>query len=477
MRRFSRLALPLIILLGLAAALPAWSQRLVHFNRVLFLYPDDYYKDAWARVTALLDKELPKSALEIVEEIYQRAHEERNEVQIVKSVIYKVSLNAELHDDGDSVIVAQLYDEIAKSRPAPRAILTSELAEFYMNYFAANRWVISQRTDNPHDRGSDFTTWSTAAIYDTTRALYLESLRPEDELRRIPIAEYADILINVPGSRALRPTLFDLLAHRAFNFFNGFNDPWLKRENYRLSNLQGFLPAERFAVASFPAPGDSAAPTYTALRLMQRLTTSHLGDPSLDALADLEIERLQFARHITVAPGTAAAYTDALTALRRRTSGTPLENDFIYLLAAEANERDDHREAVRLADQAMARFPDSRGAINARALRARIIQKELSIATEKTVLPNAPSLASIGFKDIAMVHCRLVDMSDIRSVERLYLRYLSWENEKFKSLLGRSPKLEWSQPLPDPGDHVSHTTQIRIPPVEKGVYLLLVSPD
>ncbi|MDB5033017.1 MAG: hypothetical protein JWQ98_258 [Chlorobi bacterium] len=477
MRRFSQLALPLIILLGLLAPSPTRSQRLVHFNRVLFLYPDEYYNNAWAQVTALLGKRLPKSALEIVEEIYQRAREERNEPQIIKAINYKVSLNAQLQSDGDSVIATQLRDEIAKSGPAARAILSSELAEFYGNYLISNRWRIGSRTDNPHDRGSDFRTWSPAAIYDTTRALYLESLRPEDELRRIPIVEYDHILTSDSIARNLRPTLFDLLAHRAFDSFHGFDYSWLGRENYRLADVQGFLPAERFATFSEPAPADSAAPAYTALRLMRRLTAAHLGDPSLDALVDLEIERLQFIREITVAPGSQAAWADALAALRRKTSGTPLENDVIYLLAADAYDRHENREALRLANQAMARFPESRGATNAKVLRADILREQLSIATEKTVLPNAPSLAGISFKDIAMVHCRLVDLSDIQSDGRFYLRYLSQGDELFQSLLKRSPKLEWSQPLPDPGDHIIHTTEIRIPPVDRGVYLLLISPD
>ena len=78
-----------------------------------------FYKEKWEQIDSLDKKGLPKSALEVVEDIYDRAKSEKNSEQVLKSFIFMILAAvlsiavtpaswAETGSDGESGIVDEL---------------------------------------------------------------------------------------------------------------------------------------------------------------------------------------------------------------------------------------------------------------------------------------------------------------------------------------------------------------------------------
>ncbi len=60
---------------------------------------EDYYTEQWKKVDEAIGKGLPKSALEIVQQIYSRAKSDKNKPQIIKAASYRVALLAQTNED------------------------------------------------------------------------------------------------------------------------------------------------------------------------------------------------------------------------------------------------------------------------------------------------------------------------------------------------------------------------------------------
>ena len=59
----------------------------------------DEYKKDWKTVDSLVNKGLPQSALSLVEELLERAKNEKNQPQYIKSTLYKIKLQADFQEE------------------------------------------------------------------------------------------------------------------------------------------------------------------------------------------------------------------------------------------------------------------------------------------------------------------------------------------------------------------------------------------
>lgn len=110
---------------------------------------------------------------------------------------------------------------------------------------------------------------------------------------------YEELLITGDKeSKLIRPTLYDLLAHRAFDYFAN-NETYLTQPAYvfKIDNPEYLSDNKNFASLNILS-ADSTADKLYALRLMQELITFHLKDPEPTALIQADIKRLQFVKQM-----------------------------------------------------------------------------------------------------------------------------------------------------------------------------------
>ncbi len=117
----------------------------------------DNYDKSWQKIDTLIQKSgLLKSAMTEVNNIYTKAKKENNEPQVIKALIYKMSLSEQLSEQSNYENIGLLEKEISDSKEPVRSILNSIGAGYYWNYPQNNRWRFYNRTNtvNFKKRGS-----------------------------------------------------------------------------------------------------------------------------------------------------------------------------------------------------------------------------------------------------------------------------------------------------------------------------------
>jgi len=120
----------------------------VIFSYGFILLPENQneFNTEWKKVEKLVEKGFPKSALKIVDSIYRVAKQNNNDPQVLKSLIYRVSLQSQFKEN-DLVNAINVFEkELENAAVSEKQILQSLLAELYSWYYQQNRWKINDMT-------------------------------------------------------------------------------------------------------------------------------------------------------------------------------------------------------------------------------------------------------------------------------------------------------------------------------------------
>src|SRR5665647_3409641 len=148
---------------------------------------DDYFSQK-KKVEEFQKKGLTKSALTEVEKIYSSAKKKNNDPQIIKALLYKITLNQNIEEDASLKSIDTLEIEIASSKEPAKSILQSITAQMYLNYFQQNRYKIYQRTNTVGFDKKDIATWTADDLHKKIGELYLASIHISEPTRRTPIS-------------------------------------------------------------------------------------------------------------------------------------------------------------------------------------------------------------------------------------------------------------------------------------------------
>src|SRR6185503_13648123 len=147
----------------------------------------------------------------------------------------------------------------------------------------------------------DIATWSTEDFHKKISNLFLQSIKNQKLLQQTKLEPFNAIIIK-GNVRHLRPTLFDLLAHRALDYFKS-DERDIKRPAYafEIDQASAFNPAAQFVTGKFTT-NDSLSLQYKALLIYQDILAFHLRDVKPDALIDADIHRIEFVKRKSVHP-------------------------------------------------------------------------------------------------------------------------------------------------------------------------------
>ena len=438
-------------------------------------YPDD-----WKIVDSLERQGLYKSALEKAEAIQARARADQNSPQAIKALLFRGKYTTMLEEDGLTKAMQTFEDEI-KTAPQPeRAVLQSMLGQLYTTYLQNQAWKIQSRTPIPDGEGGDVLTWSAAQIERHALNLYAASLQDEKLLQSTPVENFRDITTVSQGDtvngQVLRPTLYDLLAHRALAQFsnerNYLTEPAYK---FELDAENAFAPAADFVKIKFTSP-DSTSSKLLAINLFQRVLTAHLADRDPSALIDADLVRLQLVRNNSVREDKDRLYENALETLHKKHYDHPSDAEIVYRLAEylynipTGDRGAQAKRAVTEGEDAMRRHPGSYGAKLCSQLLENIRAIELNMQTEQVYLPEKNMLVSLNVRNLTSVWTKVVRVPDDPDMW-INIAY----NQKLNYLNGLQGMQNRTWKIPDPGDYQQHRTEIALEPLPLGNYWVLVS--
>ncbi|WP_035557560.1 alpha-2-macroglobulin family protein [Hymenobacter sp. IS2118] len=459
--------------------------------------PPNPFAAQWKKIDALLAKNQTATAAPLVEAIYRQAKKAGNSPAYVRALLYKVRLLQARQEDADEKGIALLETELKTAQFPARPIIHSLLAEQYTQYLNQNRYRLYQRTagadpttdgnapngDAAADGGTSLATWDMGRLGAAIVRHYYQSVEDEPQKQlKTTLADLGDLAVGGDAEgRALRPTLYDLLAQRAIEGLKNQELYVTKPEQqFQLTEPKLFGTAEEFAALRLLAPdADSLNGQLHALHVLQRLTASRqqLTPPNLAALADVDLSRIDYLHDITQNTDLADQYEPALVRLAETYRALPISTEFMARRAEAVREAGDNVAAVRLAREAEARFPKSRGAARARQLRESIEQMEVAFSASDIVVPNQPWRLDMTARNVAGLHAWAYRIS-LNEWEKSgeYDEKNRTVAQRYARALRAAPVATWTVAVPThPHDYKEQKFAVAGAALPVGYYLVVIS--
>ena len=465
---------------------------LLTFFSLTIYYPlmaqkKNFYDTEWKKVDDYMAKGLPKSAMEEVDKIYTQAKKENEEAQQVKALIYKSQLVQQLEENDWYKNVQTFEKETAAAKEPARQILHSISADLYYNYFQNQRWKIYNRSATINFVKDDPETWTKEDFHRIIKTHYEASLRNAGLLQQTKLDAYDAIIIK-GNQRKLRPTLYDLLAHKALEYYKtGENDLTKPAYEFLLNDQANLSPAKTFIHYDYTSK-DSSNHQLATIRLYQDLIRFHFDDKEKAALVDVDIDRVVFAHQNSVNEGKEQLYKEALENIYSQYSNTPESMQAGYLLAAWWKEKGDNyqpgigteldknalKQAAIISAEVAKKFPSGEGSINAANLLNELQRPQLNMQVEKVNTINEPFRSLVVYKNTDRIFLRVIKVDD--AIDRLLNDNNDYTPDAYwKRLKQLSAIKSWQQTLPLISDFRQHSTEIKIDALPVGKYILFAS--
>ncbi len=460
----------------------------------------------WKQVDSLADQGLPQSALKLVAEIMQKSYAKGNYTQYLKANLYELKLRSQYEEDFLKKFVQEREQLLRVDQLSTRAvglkepvpqIIHSILADLYWQYYSQNRYIILDRTVLMFDTGENgvadapIETWDINNFIKAVSLHYSASLQNPSLLQSIKLSEIETIIVKAPGSSAVRPTLFDFLAHRAADFFiNGEASLTKPVHQYVMRDSALLLPAAIFTTLDLSSR-DSLSFDLQALQIMQQLIRFHLNDKSPEALVDADLKRLDFVYNNINYPERDSLYLNSLHALEKKYSGHPVSAAVMHKIAeyyysepeapirifkgvnggGSSSQRE--LEPVKAREwclKAINNFPDTPAAKNCTNL-LRIIEEPLiEFQANNEVSPDKEFPLLLKYKNVKKIWLRLVRSEYLSNRE-----YYSDRENNLRKYLALKPVMDWTIEIPDLADYLRHSSEIIMPEIKSGKYILMIN--
>ncbi|GAA3565124.1 carboxypeptidase-like regulatory domain-containing protein [Snuella lapsa] len=442
------------------------------------------YKKLWEQVEQFEMDGLPKSALKIVTNISKQATQDNNAPQQIKVMLYKSKFALVLEEEAQLNIIEDFKAEIAKSNFPQKNILENLLANLYWQYFKQNRWKFYNRT-KIETTTDDFRTWDLQTLFETIHRHYQNALQNGLLLQLEPLETYDAILETQKDSKIYRPTLYDFLSHNALEFYktneNSITKPAYK---FEIDNPDLLGDSKTFSLLTINSK-DTTSLQLHALKIYQNLIKFHLKDTSLFGLTEINIERLKFVKEHATFKNSGTILTETLKAEAQNIKQHEASGLYNFEIASlyfgksqeynpQTNEtlRWKAKEAYDICNTVISKFPKSRAAEKCAILKQQIGQQTVQITTEAFLPVQQHGRLLVRYKNLDSLNFTVFNISkkEFEKFNKIYRK-----DEQLAFIKKLEATTQWYSKLRNENDFQSHTTEIVIPKLNNGIYLILTT--
>jgi TonB-dependent SusC/RagA subfamily outer membrane receptor len=442
----------------------------------LLIYPataqHNFYSMRWSDVYKYEVKDLPQSALRVVDSIYSRAKKEGNITELTKSLLYQSKFALILKENSEVEVVEKFKKEIKVSKAPLKNLLESMLAQIYWQHFQRIRWKYYNRsTIADTANAEDFRTWDAGSMLREIDHHFKNSLSDVSLLQSTRLEKFDDILALAENSKRYRPTLYDFLANNALDF-------------YRTNEIALQAPDTTATDDDDTPPDDAPQINDQAHAIFNGLLQFHEARRDTNAYVSIALERLKYMEEESSRYSNIFKVEGELKTLKSRFSrhpaSTQIDLDLATLLLKREYDLDgdttyhlNKKPALDICNAAILNFPGSDGAARCKVLKEHILSKDLSITTEKFIPVSKPSRLKVNYTNIDKLF-----ISVYRITGQLKMRFFS-DPQTDSAIIALTstltPEKSWSADLVQMGDYREHSTELVIPSLANGNYLIVAS--
>lgn len=413
------------------------------------------YEKLWKQVTQAEQKSLPQTVISLTSQIYQKATNEKDLPQMLKAYTWRMKYRESLTPDSLFVDLKHLRQWAATApKPVERAVLHSLTAEIIANYARMNQWKLRHRTNLEDDETpANMSEWSKNQFVNKVLS------ETQDALSDIPLLLATSTRTYIPfvelgkTSEYYHHDMYHLLASRsitALEHLKGLDDH--NRLNQRIDSLY------RQMLTAYRQPGDADARVLTTLDYLKWKKSS---DTTF--------------RPYRAPKGLIGLTQDPYLAALNKLIAEEGSHDIcaeVYLAKAEAAVSDRAQvQALRLCDEAIAKYPRYVRIHALKNLKEEILRPSLTVESLQVVYPGEPFTLKVHHKNLKGFKVnlyRITSGTPPREDQELTPAFL----KKKGRLLSTT---HYDLQLPDNYQAVDSTFRMQAPSV--GLYALQVVPD
>lgn len=432
--------------------------------------------DAFESVRQAVDNGLPETAIKRLEPIIADALARSDDDRAVRGVLWKIILDKP-QPGVDPMVqrIEALEKQILAAPPSMRPVMQSVLANWYSSFFQLNRWQLARRTQVAAEPGDDRSTWDLATVLRKIDSVFQESLAQADELQSIPVTQYAEFLESGSMSSAYRPTLYDVIAVDAIDFYaageqagsTGRDDFVWPEDCPIFDEIESFL-------AWVPNAKQADAPEVRAVGLYQALLRFHKGDADRSALLDIDLSRLIYGANQLGSRGD-DDFRESLQRFVQLNPNSEVAARAFARLAESLRDRGDLVKAHAAATEGLRRFPDSPGGNACYNVIQAITLPSLRAVCER-VWNDPASAIEVSYKNVDKIHFRLVPYDFLGSLSEFRWSPEQLNDRQRDAVIDQVPTKTWTADLSPTDDYKPRTELFATPTdVAPGSYFLLSS--
>ncbi|WP_407557274.1 alpha-2-macroglobulin family protein [Winogradskyella sp. 4-2091] len=449
------------------------------------------FKSQWEAVAKLENEGLTKSAYDSVETIYEKAKKADNKQQSIKALLHISKYMLTLEEDAQLNIVKRFKSEIeATSDLAAKHIMENMLATMYWQYYQQNRWKFYNRSKTSEKVSDDFRAWDLETIFKEIHTYYQYSLENGILLQLESLNKYSTLIHQQDNSIDYRPTLYDLLSHNALSFYksdeNSITQPAYK---FTISDEDFIADSETFINANLSSK-DTLSLQRNALKIYQNLIKFHRKDKTTKAFVDIDIKRLNFVKEHAVFSNIDELLLKTLKSKSEELKSSELSALYDYEIAIvyknqgylyssdndnkdiKAAQRWKLKDAIDICNSVISKYPKSIGAQKCEVLIEQIKLPSLQLNAEEFTSISSSSKTLVTYKNLEHLKFEIYKVSQ----NQLKRYNSSYRADKKKAFFNRLKIYEtFSTALKTEGDYQEHNTEIVLPKLGNGLYLIKVT--
>ncbi|MBF4485928.1 carboxypeptidase-like regulatory domain-containing protein [Flavobacterium sp. CSZ] len=439
------------------------------FSTVLFAQQND---KNWAKVIDFENEGKVKSANEIVDKIYKKAVSNKDEAQMIKSFFYQSKYLQVLDENAQTKILNNLKTDINSVSIPSKAILNLVYAQCLNNYLNRNNYKLKSRT-NTTDPDSDFLTWTENNFIAQINNTLSKTLENEAILNNKSLTKYEAIFDYPTLEKFTKQTLYDYVIKENITIYTSKIRQWEIQKNDFISIKEQLLGnSNDFTELNFDFVSNEN------LRLLLKLyQKQEKNNPSTEH----QWERIQFS--ITNLVDTEDSYFSLLNKLQKNTTDDLLiqkihleKAAFLIQKASKKTHPDYNIKALATLDSIIKVNNRSNAYKLAIQKKENILYKSIQAQLQQYTYANENTRALLRYKNVERLKISFY------KINQNQLNEFKKSNYK-KDSLGNSiveksqPLKSTTYPLLDKKDFFEYTTEVLLPQLEKGSYLVYFESD
>ncbi len=437
----------------------------------------------WDTIVKALQTRSARTAEKLSLQALHKAQKNNDCPAEIRSIVFLVNAY-DMYREQPVIDAIKFVEKQKASTPECQTFKNALLGYLYYAYYSRNRWKIIDRTNTQTTVSEDIRTWTVIDFARRCNKYFSLALQNIHSLRKYDAHSY-DLLFsggNMPGQ--LIPTAFDLTIQWILEFYTDMDFTLTHPQDFfSIKDPAYFLLPDKFTSLSITTT-DTLSQKYRAMQVFQVLEKAHLDDADKEALVNAYLERLQYVYKNYTGQDKDRLYLLALEKLINTYPGVQRTSYAYYLKSKyffdnadpeDTLKKDYLVKALDLAQTLIKKYKQNeitREAITkAQVIIKKIKAQDVKIKLEEPLPPGEKSPMLITYKNLDRAYLRIYHLT-----KEQYNDYMS--REEVEKILSSNNYLYNSEfKLTDPYDYYQHTTEIILPGLMAGKYLIVLGSD